>query len=166
MRILLFTILLLSFISCSTDIHNHEEKKLSSQLQNMFPDGVTYCDGDVADLRHLQDRALAIYFTSVNNPQSPEFESLLSDMAIKFDYRLSVVVVNSGPNTEEFRNEMSKYGNDFYMVTDKRSKTLTSKFKIVSTPSLLVFNGKGELIDEDGVDSLVNNYPRIPVGWK
>jgi len=166
MRILLFSLMLFSLISCSTNIHNIEEKKLSSTLQNMFPDGVTYADGDKADLRILQDKTLAIYFTSSNNPQSPEFESLLRDVAIKYDYRLSVVVVSSGPDYEEFAEHMDKYGSDFFIVSDKRSKTLTSKYKIVKTPTLIVYGMNGELIEEDGVESLVNNYPRIASNWE
>lgn len=153
-------------MSCSTDIHNHEEKKLSSHLQNLFPDGVTYADGEQADLRILQDKALAIYFTSSDNPQSPEFESLLRDMVIKYDYRFSVVVVNAGLDTDDFVKTMDKYGSDLFIVSEKRSKSLTSKYKIIKTPTLLVFASSGELIDEEGVDTIVNNYPRISGGWK
>ncbi|WDE98701.1 thioredoxin family protein [Lentisphaera profundi] len=165
MRVLIFTLFLL-LMSCSTDIHNYEEMKLSSHMQNMFPDGISNVDNEKADLRLLQDKALALYFTSSNNPQSPEFERLLSDMVIKYDYRLAVVVVNVGPSYEDFLEQVEKYGSDFFIVSDKRAKSLRSEYKIMTAPTLIVFGRNGKLIDEDGVESLVNDYPRIPVAWE
>ena len=166
MRLLLFGIILASLLSCSINIHNYEEKTVSTFVKNQFPDGITYSNGDPADLRMLEDKAIAFYFTSTNNPQSREVEELLKDMAVKYHYRLAIVLINSGPSKTGFVAKMERHGKNFFMATEKQSKVLTKKFNVNVTPSLVVFGRDKKLVDEKGISSMVDTFPRIPGHWE
>ena len=165
MRLIALGIVIAALLSCSTNIHDYEQKNLSAFMQNMFPDGLDYTNGDKADCRMLEDKTLALFFTSVNNPQSLELEELLQDMAAKFHYRLSIVFINSGPSNSDFIKKMEKHGESFFVVSEKRSKALTKKFKVKVTPTLIVFGRDKKLKDEKGVDTLVQTFPSFPVNW-
>ena len=166
MRLLALSLLLASLFSCSTDIHNIDEQTVSPFVKSHFPKGIMYANGSNADLRMLEDRAIAFYFTSINNPQSLEVEELLQETAKKYDYRLSIVVVNAGSNTSGFQQKMARYGKSFFIVSEEASKVLTKKYKINVTPSMLVFGRDKKLVDEKAVDSLVDNFPAIPGHWE
>ena len=166
MRLLAFGVIFALLLSCSINVHNYEEKVVSNFLKSKFPDGLHYTDGDTADLQMLENKAIAFYFTSVNNPQSLEVEELLKDMAVKYHYRLSIVFINSGPEKTEFEEKVKRHGDSFFMASEKQSKVLTSKYDVKVTPSLIVYGRNKTLVDEKGIDSLIQTFPRIPGHWE
>ena len=166
MRLLAIGVAFAFLLSCSTNVHNYEEKNVSEFLTNKFPDGLQYTNGDMADLRKLEDKAVALYFTSVNNPQSLEVEDLLKDMAAKYDYRLSIVFVNSGSTGSDFEKKMARHDDLFFMASEKQSKALTQKYAIKVTPSLMVFGRNKKLVDAKAITSMMGSFPRIPGHWE
>ncbi len=162
-----FTLFLMSLVmSCSTHIHNIEEMTLEGHIKGMFPNGVSYANGQEADLRLLQEKAIVLFFASENNPQIPELATLLEGLAVDFHYRLAVVAINAGPSDAGFEESFKKYDEAFFAVDEKLAKKLVKRYDVKATPTLIVLGKDGKVVDRDATETLLKNYPRLAGTWE
>ena len=162
----LFLVLSLILFSCSSQ----PEKELSqdpapAHLQTLFPKGILALDQSPVELATLNDKVIAFYFMTQGNPHAPKTTELMSILAANYSYRFKVILVNPHNQDQEFIDDFKSYKDLFYIVEPAEAKKLAQKYRITSAPSVVVLDTEGKLITRNGLDTIIDNTPRLPGGW-
>ena len=162
----LFLVLSLTFFSCSSQSENQiSQGPVPAHLQTLFPKGIITIDQSPAELNTLNDKVIAFYFITQGNPHAPKTTELMSILAANYSYRFKVIVVNPHDQDQTFIASFKNYKELFYMVEPGQAKKLAKKYRITSAPSVVVIDTEGKLITRNGVDTIIDNTPRLPGGW-
>mgnify|MGYP001249452126 CR=1 FL=1 len=158
----LFLVLSLLIFSCATE-PNHEPAH--AHLKTLFPQGILNTDLSPVALNTLNDKVIAFYFITMGNPHEPTATEIMSTLAVNYSYRFNVIVVNPHNKNEQFLQAFTRYKDVFYRVNTAHAQSLTKKYQIKSAPSVVVLDTEGKLITLDGLDTIIDNTPRLPGGW-
>lgn len=162
----LFLILSLLIVSCASEPSTPEvAKPPHAHLKTLFPEGVLNMALTPIDLGQLNDKVIAFYFVNLGNPHAPKTTELISKLAVNYDYRFKVVVVNPHGHNMRFKDSFSDYQDIFHTINTSQAIALTEKYRIQTVPSIIAIDSEGKLITRNGLDAIINNTPRLPGGW-
>ena len=162
----LFLVLCLTLFSCSSQPDNDlSQDPVPAHLQTLFPKGILAMDQSPIDLATLNDKVIAFYFMTQGNPHGPKTTELMSILAANYSYRFKVILVNPHNQDQEFIDSFKNYKELFYMVPPAQAKKLAKKYSITSAPSVVVLDTEGKLITRNGLNTIIDNTPRLPGGW-
>lgn len=112
-----------------------------------------------------KDKIIGIYFSGHFCPPCRAFTPVLREKVAAYKSEgknLDIVFVSSDGSNDEFESYFKNEMNGFYAIpfADARKNKLASLYSVMSIPTLILINGEGELITNNGRTAMTNDvYP-------
>ncbi|MCC5849831.1 MAG: redoxin family protein [Verrucomicrobia bacterium] len=140
----------------------------AESLNKLLPEKLVNSDGEEVELKSLEGKIVALYFSAGWCPPCRAFTPSLVEFRNKHSDEFEVVFVSSDRTEEAMKKYMADYKMDFLAVKydAPQRPALGRNFEVRGIPTLVILDDKGNLITKNGRGDVSQNAETALKTWQ